>query len=454
MAVAVKKTAASARLIRFNGAVFLGLLVGGCASENSPRVTTERPMPPMPTMGPMADVTKPKVPESEIAAMALRFASNNDTAGVLRTLDLTTESAERARVSTDLVQTLASQKPALAAEIALALPIGPTRSAAVEIAAASWVQRDADSAIGWSLALSDPVAANLARRAVARELVRDNPRGALGRLQALPTDDRRDDLVAIAAGAWARQDAEGAMSWLREQPDNNLRQRLTSSMAFEIAQVSPSRAIALAETLPPGRDRWLIFSELAQTWVAVDQNAAFAWASKLEAPEARDAAIAGINTGLGVASRRRTSDAALNRESRIRGGRAAYAMSSPLDPPEFTAWLASQSRAMSRDEAILEFVRQRSSQDVVGIRSWLANLTGEPSAQRAREIYFEETLRGSPAAAASWLRSLPNSERSNEMVEKTARQWLQTDPTAAATWLRETNLPAFRQEELIRQAPH
>ncbi|MEO6568761.1 MAG: hypothetical protein ABIO94_08345 [Opitutaceae bacterium] len=448
MPLHAKTIAPSALLVC--GAVLICLMVGGCASSNAHRQSAERPLPPMPTMGRTSDITNPKVPEHEILAGALRLASNNDIVAAVRTLDLTVDSAERSRVSVNFVQALSSQNPSLAAAAALALPFGPTRSAAVEIAASSWIQRDANAALTWSLDLSDPNAANLARRAVARELVRENPRGALNRIQAFPADNRRDDLVAIAAAAWAHQDPEAATSWLREQPDNNLRRRLTSSVAFEIAQISPSRAITLAETLPAGRDRWLIFSAIAQTWVAVDQNAAFAWANKLEAPDARNAAIAGITTGLGVGSNRRTNP---SREPRILGGRSTYAMSTPLDPPQFTAWLASQSQTMSRDEAILEFVRERGAQDVGSIGSWLANLTAGPAGQRAREIYLDEKLRGSPAAAASWLHSLPSSERSYEMIEKTASRWLLTDPSAAAAWLRETNLPAFRQEELLRQAP-
>lgn len=408
----------------------------------------------MPTMGRISNTSKPKVPEHEILATALRLASNNDVPAAVRTLELTADPAERTRVSINLVQSLASQNPSLAAATALALPFGPTRSSAVELAASSWIERDATAALNWSLALSDPATANLARRSVARELVRENPRAALDRVQALPADGGRDDLVAIAAGAWARQDPEAAASWLREQPDDSLRQRLTTSIAFEIAQISPNRAIALAETLPAGRDRWLIVSEIAQTWVAVDQSAAFAWASRLETPEAREAAIAGITTGLGVSSARRTNNPPnFGRGARILGGRSTYAMGGPLDPPEFTLWVASQSRKMSRDEAILEFVRQRGAQDGGSIGSWLANLTNGSASQRAREIYLDEKLRGSPADAASWLRSLPSSERSDEMIEKTARQWLLTDPGAAATWLRETNLPPFRQEELLRQAP-
>jgi hypothetical protein len=423
---------------------------GGCAKD-TPRATAERPMPAMPTMGPSPHVEKPEIPEDQIVARALYAARRGDIQGALRTLALAEGTVAQASAATKLVTAVADQSPPIAASLAFQLPSGPTRSSAIETAAFTWTQRDPAGALRWSVGIEEQPTADIARRAVAKVFVQTNPRDALDRIRALPTSSSRDEMVAIAAAAWAHQDANGAVAWLRDQPNGAVRDRVASTMAFELAQVSPARAIEMAETLPSGRNRWLVFSQIAQTWVAVDQDAAMRWANRLQNGEARDAAIAGINTGLGVAASRRTP-VGTNRGG-ISRNRSVYAMGPGLDPPAFTAWLATQPQTMSREEAILEFVRQRGSQDSGSIGSWLADLTGEPARQRAMDIYFEEVLRGSPAAAANWLRSLPSSDRRDDMLERTARRWLQSDPTAAAAWLRETPLPLGRQEEILRQGP-
>ena len=62
----------------------------------------------------------------------------------------------------------------------------------------------------------------------------------------------RDGLLVLAAGAWARRNPDAAISWLRDCPDHNLKQRLTSGVGFEVAQVRPEQAIAVAHMLPEG----------------------------------------------------------------------------------------------------------------------------------------------------------------------------------------------------------
>lgn len=424
--------------------------LAGCANALPP-ATAERAMPAMPSMGPPRNAPNPEIPESEIIARALRSALSDDVAAALRILDLATGVAERASAATKLVSALASQDPPKAARLAFGLPSGPTRSSAIETVALAWTQRDPDEALRWSLGIEDPATANVARRAVAGVLLQQNPRSVLDRMKMLPAGRSRDEMVAVAAGAWARMDPDGASFWLREQPNDAVHEHLASTVAFEIAQVSPARAIEVAGTLPAGRNRWLVFSGIAQTWVALDRDAAILWANQLQPGEARDAAIAGINTGLGIAPARRAP--APPGIPGIPRNRSAYAVGSESDPPAFALWMATQPRTMTREEAILEYVRQRSALDSGSIGSWLAGLAGEPARQRAMDIYFQEVLRGSPAAAANWIGALPSSDRSDERVETIARQWLQTDPSAAAAWLRETNLPRARQEEILRQVP-
>jgi hypothetical protein len=408
-------------------------------------------MPAMPTVGPSRIAAKPQISEDEIVTRAVRDALNGDIPSTLRILELAADPAERTRAATKLVAQLANQSPGIAVMVASGLPTGPSRASSIEIAAFAWTQRDPDEALRWSLRVDDPETANVARRAVAAVYIKKNPREALARIKGLPPNSARDEMVIAAAEAWTHQDPNGAIGWLRDQPGDALHDRIASTVAFEIAQTNPARALEMAETLPPGRNRWLVFSAIAETWVGMDRNAAMAWANQLGRGEAHDAAIAGINTGLGVAGTRRfpTSPGFPG----VPRSRSAYAMGSQIDPPAFATWLATQPQVMSRDEAILEYVRQRSSQDSGSLGGWLANLSGEPVRQRAMEIYLDEVLRGSPASAAIWIRSLSASDRSDEMVERTARRWMETDPAAAGAWLRDSNFPAHLREEILKQIP-
>jgi len=230
---------------------------------------------------------------------------------------------------------------------------------------------------------------------------------------------------------------------------------LTSAIGFELAQTSPGRAIELAEMLPAGRDRWLLVSAIGQTWVAVDRKAALAWANNLPAGEPRDAALAGIETGLGVPVSRRMAGAPGTRggSSRTRGSGLAVALGTDIRSPDFAAWLATQAPGLSLDAAIEEYVRQRGALQPEVVGTWVVALPGGSTRDRAMEIYFEALLQGSPAETAAWLRSLPSSDRNDERIEKTAQRWLMTNPEAARAWLLQVPLPPERKERLLRDAP-
>jgi hypothetical protein len=294
----------------------------------------------------------------------------------------------------------------------------------------------------------------VARRAAVEELVRANPRAALDRVLAQPESREREDMLQIAVAEWARRDATAAVDWVRALPEDERKKRLTSTAAFEVAQADPNRALALADTLPAGRDRWLLLSAIGQTWVARDPKAALAWAGQLPAGEQRDAAFSGIDTGMGIPSRRRVASAPGSGANRTRGSaRAMVGIGAPdTSSADFAAWLATQRPGMSNDEAILEYVRQRGALQPWAVGPWLSSLPGGPARDRAMEVFVDGLLVGSPADAARYISILPRSDRSNEMIEKTAKRWLLTNPNAAEMWLRDTPLTPDRKEQLLREA--
>jgi hypothetical protein len=121
-----------------------------------------------------------------------------------------------------------------------------------------------------------------------------------------------------------------------------------------------------------------------------------------------------------------------------------------INSPDFEAWLATQAPGLSREEAILEYVRQRGAAEPEAVGPLIATLPGHIRDQ-AMAIYLDGLLIGSPREAARWVRSLPRSERSDELIEKTARRYLMVNPEAALEWLEQSTLPIHRKEQLLRE---
>ena len=439
---------------RFAFSALVAAVVSGCM-HTSERDFAQVRKPVMPTVTPpSASASRTPLSDDEVVAAALRAVRADDWAEAARLQPPIDEPARRLQVATEIATTLTQEDPARAAVFAANLPTGRPQAAALEIAMRAWVLRDRAAALRWAHALTDSAVGRLARATIAEQLVASDPRAAVDQVRTLAAGRARDETLVITAAAWARRDPDGALGWARSLPEDEMKPRLTSAVGFEIAQRQPDRAVALAEMVPAGRNRWLLFSAIGQTWVAVDSKAALAWANQLPAGEPRDAALAGVDTGLGVPASRRIAGAPGTRggSSRTRGSAAAVAHWPEVNSPDFAAWLATQPAGLSRDEAILEYVRQRGALQPGAVGQWLATLPGGPARDRAMEIYLDALLLGSPRDAARWLGSLPRSDRTDPLIERTTRRWLMRHPEAADALLQDPTLPGYLKDRLLRDA--
>jgi hypothetical protein len=423
-------------------AALAAVCLGACAVEPA-----KVPKPPvMPTVS-LAPVAPTHAAPAELVAQALRLALAGNLAGAQRMIEGVPDPALRAEAGTGFIAALAESSPALVASVASTWRASQFRTSDVEVAARSFARANPAAALAWALGITEATTAAAARRTVAIQLADRDPRGALEQLAALPASEAREMTLGFLVAAWARRDAAAAEEWVRARPESEARQRLLLSVAFEVAQSDPKRAIALAEVMPAGRDRWLLLAASSQTWVAQDHASAMAWVNQLPAGEAREAALAGVTAGLGAGSRRVAGVTGL-RGLRGRNRVGGTAMLPDLASPAFAAWLATQPAGLSREEAMLEYVRQRATVEPLVVGQWIASLPGGTSRDQAIDVYLAAS---DPATAARWLQSLARSDRTNERLERTAEQWLRTNPGAAAAWLAETNLPPERKEWLLRQ---
>jgi hypothetical protein len=407
----------------------------------------------MPMMAPGAETSQwPLFTDAELVAAALRAARNGDAAGATQGLMKVSDPIRRRQLMEKVTASLMETDPRMATRLAVEWANATQHLAIVSAPARAMAKAEGEQALRWAHDLPDSPAARAARRSVVDELAVSEPYGTIVRIEALPAGVARDELLVHAAGAWGRRDSDAAIGWLRQQPDSELKPQLISSVGFQVANSKPARALEVADMLPEGRNRWLLFSAIGQTWVATDSKAALAWAAKLPAGELRDAAFAGIDTGYGMPSSRRRANAPGSRGLRTRGGAAAVALEKESNSPDFAAWLATQTRKMTREEAILEYVRQRGAAQPASVGPLIESLPMGAMRQQASAIFVEGLLISSPGEAARWVRSLPRSEQTDELVEKTARRWMVTNPDAAVDFVEQSTLPGYMKDRLLRDA--
>jgi len=374
---------------------------GGCVSDNG---AVRRPL--MPTASAVAAPEHPPVSFDEALADARGALAQNNFPAVVRALETLAPGDQPGAVRI-LVRDLAQADFTMAERVADALPRGQFLQAeAADVLARAQVARDPALATQWALAEASPAIASRARQTVAEQLIAQEPETAMQRLLALPDSPARREMLGYAAAGWTQRDAEGALAWVRTMAAGETKDRIATSMGFALAQSDPVRAVGLLATLPEGRDRMAVIGAIGQTWIARDAEQAWRWARQLPAGATREAALAGIETGLGGAGSRAVRD----------------------DP-------TSAGRAGS----------------LAAAGGGAAPLTGLARDDELRRT-FAALLDESPARAAGYLTSLPPADRRDDLVDELMRRWLPTNPEAARTWIDQNILNQGRREELIRAA--
>lgn len=445
------------RFLRRPGRVMAwGVLAGamsGCVTESDRREATRLRRPEMPAMAGVPGGLPSAPEEAEVNAVVRRAVASGRLVEARRELDTLPDRAAQERVARGAAALLAERDPAVALAWARALPPGLAQRSAAGEAGRVRAEREPEAALAWAAELAEPDLTTPVRQAVAESVAARGAPAALARLHGLPAGAGREEMLGLVAAAWARRDPEAAERWVRQTVPEAERPGYAARVGFEVAQSDPRRAVAMVELLPAGRDRWLLTSAITQTWVAVDAPAAFAWTRQQPAGEAREAAVAGLDAGLGVAVTRRVTAAPNTRSGTGRAaGGGLTADPTAATGPSFAAWLALQSAERSTPDAWAEYVRQQAAGQPQIVGQWLETLPGGPARDRAQEAYWETLLGAAPAEAARWLETQPRSERTPERVERTAREWRRRDPQAAAHWLRGQSLPPDRIEWLLREA--
>ena len=234
-----------------------------------------------------------------------------------------------------------------------------------------------------------------------KQLIESAPQAAVARIIALPPSTERNEILGDAGAQWVRRDATAALAWLGDLSPTDDKKRVATSMGYALALPEPLRETAWLSTLPDGRDRLLAIGAIGQTLVASDADQAWKWARQLPAGSALEAALAGIETGLGGA--------------RFRGANRP-----------------------------VEIVGRAGMRGIVGVSRSASSIPLGSERDQALRREFEEALRESPARAASWLASILIPDRRDEMVNELARRWSPINPQAARLWMDENNVAPGR----------
>jgi hypothetical protein len=102
----------------------------------------------------------------------------------------------------------------------------------------------------------------------------------------VPVDKSNPSDLADKRREWARQYPRAAIDWAAQQPDDENRETVLEAACYEIANINPAEAVALADKYALTNRATLVI--LTQQWAQQDLRAAHAWVLAKPAGGERD----------------------------------------------------------------------------------------------------------------------------------------------------------------------
>ena len=189
-----------------------------------------------------------------------------------------------------LVRKWAESDARAAALWTVQLPAGSVRDGAIEHVAIVWANQECEAAAQWARELPAPEKQH-ALGAIAQEILRTSPIQALQLSTELSSGDARDRLIPHAVAEWAITDANAAIAWARQIPDQTLREQSLASAAVSWSESNPVAASRVVSTcLPAGRLQADAEIGIVQRWAQQDRRQAALWVASFSDDELRQIA--------------------------------------------------------------------------------------------------------------------------------------------------------------------
>jgi len=261
------------------------------------------------------------------------------------------------------------------------------------------------------------------------------------------------DGASIIATEWARQDAQGALTWA-----NALTQGKSDALAAvlgEVAKSDPQKAAQMLDQLAPG-DRAGAYAAIAGRYGAQDFGAAEAWIRTLPQDQQSEAYAAAIQ---GLAAKSPTE--ALAQINRMPDGDAKNqiipSLVGPLartDPKAAAALISAQSDQDVQRDSMRELMPVWTAQDPTAALAFARAQEPGPVYDRAMTSYITNNNAGNPAEMMRLAETIENERERGWSAGFTAQRWMQSDPEAAREYIGQSEaIPEGMRERILEGRP-
>lgn len=343
---------------------------------------------------------------------------------------------EVGHVSSRIFGPWAVRDPAGAARQADQLPQGPLRMDAQCVIAMQWAETDPESALEWAQSL--------------RDLLPNESDGFGGRLTSIGAE--RSNAAKRIIETWLKRDADAAVSWLGQLPDDPWKNLLLTDACSQNTETTrdPRVALQLANLFPEGGQRDEALQYTAERLGQVHSESALALLSL----EMDTRAKRSIMSGLAEALKGEDLLAALRLSAM--SGFALEGVTRWGDPQTAASWAVQQPNNEKYLPQIAgEWMTQNPEQAEKLVRS-----LPPPMKDSALSRAVNGSLNGriGPSSEmtekygrlAGWASEIADPNLRQNAYRNLARTWLRIEPESGQRWLNSAPISAEQRAELLK----
>lgn len=329
--------------------------------------------------------------------------------------------------------------PAMLEELRKSLGRGREMDLIAHLLLSRWAQSDPDAAYA-CLADGTYRSKNWSPTSLLSSLASMDPERAAAWIsepgrQSMGRGRRGGRMFEVVAGAWARQDPEGAFAWSLTL-DGRQQEQAAAAVVSHVVASDPEKATGMAMQMDEGAVRAEVVEELVEMWSHSAPDQALDWAVSLSGDERREAMQESVDEWAksdpaAVASYLSQLSSSESIEPYLSSVASRWSQNEPAQAAE---WVLTQAEGRGTRDAMGHVMWNWTQQDPEGAGTWLRNQPEGASRDGAVIGLAKASSSFDPAAATQWANSISDTRRREEMVRYSLGQWRKADPEAAAAW--------------------
>jgi hypothetical protein len=283
-------------------------------------------------------------------------------------------------------------------------------------------------------------------------LAQRDPAAALSLARSLPNAQGQDDfsrrnIISRALNGWCLKDADAAIAYVGQLPDDQNKISILESMIRTLAPKNPDKVISMLEQFPP-EDQNNALRSIGYSWGRSDPKAALDFTNQQTDPKVKSEILKGVIDGMAQKDPNRALELTLSLpktdDSRENSISAVLFDLSESDPKGAVGYAMNLLSDMNRNESISRLAGEWVRGDPQGALGWYGSLTDPKLKEQVAGNMIGILSQDDPAKAINLLDTMPLGNVQNQALTTIANNWARIDQKAALDWANQQTDPEVK----------